>query len=230
MTEKEQTEAVRQAYTTPRPDVFGMVPYAAIAILDVGCSNGALGASLKFAQSGRRVCGIEMDADFALEAGTRIDRVICSDLNQFDWNVFANDTKFDCIIFADILEHLIDPEKHLKAARRFLQPGGCLVISLPNIRHISSFYSIFIKGTFPARDRGIFDRTHLRWFTIKDANRLLSSLEMRIDDSSYILRVGDQGGGIVNRIVNRFLGPVSRFYPVREFLTYQFCLRAIMAE
>jgi 2-polyprenyl-3-methyl-5-hydroxy-6-metoxy-1,4-benzoquinol methylase len=214
-----------EAYTTPRPDVFAMVPLGAQTILDVGCSNGALGASLRFAREGRKVFGVEIDAAFAAKAREQLDGVTCANLNHFDWTEFMPDQKFDCIIFADVLEHLIAPSEHLKAARQRLSSGGCIVISLPNIRHLSSLHSIFLKGTFPLRDRGIFDRTHLRWFTIKDARRMVETLGMQIDDISYALRVGDNGGGALNRLVNRFLGPVAGIGMFREFLTYQFCIR-----
>jgi 2-polyprenyl-3-methyl-5-hydroxy-6-metoxy-1,4-benzoquinol methylase len=207
-----------------------MVPPSAMRILDIGCSNGALGASLRKACPTRKVVGIEGNAGFAAEAERHLDLVMCADLNRFDWSTAMNDMRFDCIIFADVLEHLVDPGRHIVEAQRFLQPGGCIVISLPNIRHASSLYSIFIKGTFPRRDRGIFDKTHLRWFTIQDAKALIADAGMRVDDISYSLRLGDKGGGMMNRIVNRAFSPIQQFYPVREFLTYQFCLRAVKCK
>ncbi|MBL0037720.1 MAG: methyltransferase domain-containing protein [Nitrosomonadales bacterium] len=66
---------------------------------------------------------------------------------------------FDCMIFADILEHLIDPWQALRQAVEHLKPGGTAIISVPNIRHISSLNSIFLQGTFPRIGRGMFDRT-----------------------------------------------------------------------
>jgi SAM-dependent methyltransferase len=214
------------AYTTSRPDVVEMVPTDAMRILDVGCSNGMLGESLRSICKGRVVFGVEIDQEFAREAETRLDGVVCADVNVLDWTTVAPGIQFDCIVFADVLEHLTDPIRHLAAAQQRLAPSGCLVISLPNIRHISSLYSIFFRGTFPARDRGIFDRTHLRWFTIGDVRSLLSRLGMGVDSVSYILRMGDVGGGRMNRLVNRLPQAVQRWFLFREFLTYQFCVRA----
>ncbi|WP_180279380.1 class I SAM-dependent methyltransferase [Massilia psychrophila] len=214
------------AYTTARPDVVEMVPTAAMRILDVGCSNGMLGQGLRSMRKGRTVFGVEIDHEFAREAGTKLDGVVCADVNVLDWKTVVPGTQFDCIVFADVLEHLTDPSRHLTEARQRLAPGGCLVISLPNIRHISSLYSIFLRGTFPARDRGIFDRTHVRWFTIGDTKSLVSDLGMSVDCVSYILRMGDVGGGRWNRLVNRLPQAVQRWFLFREFLTYQFCIRA----
>ena len=93
------------AYTTPRADVSALVPREAMRILDVGCSNGALGASLRAEVAGRRVVGIELDAGFARQAALLLDRVEQADLDAFDWSVGLGDERFDCIVFADVLEH-----------------------------------------------------------------------------------------------------------------------------
>lgn len=214
------------AYTTPRPDIFGLVPASAISILDVGCSNGALGRSLCAALPGRLVSGIEFDAKFAAEASMHLQHVVQGDLNTLDWPSHFGATQFDLIIFADVLEHLVDPARCLKQALAHLRPAGSVIVSLPNIRHLSSFRSIFIEGRFPRRDRGIFDRTHLRWFTITDTQDLLRSCGLRVSANTPSLRWGDSGGGRFNRLLNGLPMGVKQFCLVREFLTYQICLRA----
>ena len=214
------------AYTTPRPDIFALVPSIALSVLDVGCSNGALGASLKAAQNSRSVWGIEYDRQLSNEAVSRLDRVILGDLNQFDWDVELGTTQFDCIIFADVLEHLVNPALCLSQACSHLYPGGSVIVSLPNIRHLSSLHAIFIDGHFPRRDRGIFDRTHLRWFTIEDGRQLLLNSGLQIIEENLALRWGDIGGGRLNRALNRLPKRVQNFTPIRELLTYQTCFRA----
>ena len=218
------------AYTTPRPDIFELVPAVARDVLDVGCSNGALGRSLKAAAPGRRVSGIEYDADFVRQAAASLDQVTQADLNRFDWDAAFGEQRFDCIIFADVLEHLVDPAACLRQALRHLQPQGCVVLSLPNVRHLSVLMSVFVGGRFPQRDRGIFDRTHLRWFTIADAHALLADAGLRVDTGSQAQRWGDRGGGRMNRLLNRLPAAVQKFGPVREFLTYQVSLRARRPE
>ncbi len=217
-----------QAYTTPRPDVSSLVPDTALKVLDLGCSNGALGASLRQAVPGRRVWGIELDPEFARVAASRLDDVLCADLGALDWSQAFPGITFDCIILADVLEHLADPAATLHAARQRLQPGGCLVISLPNIRHVSAFFAIYVGGRFPQRQRGIFDSTHLRWFTLADARQLLAQQELEVRRTCYSLRLGDQGGGRLNRWLNRLPPSVQGLAPLREFLTYQFCLQAVV--
>lgn len=212
------------AYTTPRPDIFQLVPENAELILDVGCSNGELGLSLKTARATRKVVGIEKDRALYEAAITRLDDVIRADLDGFDWKIDDKFGLFDCIIFADVLEHTARPEHHVRSSLRYLKPDGTVIVSLPNIQHISALYSIYIKGTFPKRDRGIFDSTHVRWFTIRDGKQLLIQEGLRIGRTSYNLRIFDRGDAVSNKIVRKILGPVQGLSPIKEFLAYQFCI------
>lgn len=213
------------AYTTDRSDIFDLVPESAIEVLDVGCSNGTLGASLMAANPNRLVTGIEFLPEFAREAESRLHRVLQADIEMFDWGLFKQG-QFDCMIFADVLEHLRAPDRTLADALPHLRLGGHVVLSMPNIRHVSALWSIAVKGTFPRRDRGIFDQTHLRWFTLADARSLLRSQGLIIENESFGLRLGDKGGGRWNRLMKKCLNPVSGVGPVREFLTYQYCIQA----
>jgi 2-polyprenyl-3-methyl-5-hydroxy-6-metoxy-1,4-benzoquinol methylase len=215
------------AYTTARTDVLAMVPAHAMRVLDVGCSNGALGRALRAQLDGRRVEGIEGAPLLAAEAEKYLDRVICADLNRLAWSDVSAEGQYDCIIFADVLEHLVDPWSLLREALLRLRSGGCVVISLPNVRHVTAFVSIFLRGTFPRRDRGIFDSTHLRWFTLKDALNLIEQSGLRVTAMDSALRLKDKGGGFLNKLTIRAFDRMRNFYPIREFLTYQFTIQCV---
>ncbi|MFA4927792.1 MAG: methyltransferase domain-containing protein [Patulibacter sp.] len=165
-------ELRRLGYETTRPDVQRLVPHNAQRILDLGCASGALGAALK-ARQGAEVVGIELLEDYAAEAAEQLDRVICADLNS---GLAADDLgTFDCVIAADVLEHLVEPWVTLEAAAARLRPGGTIVISLPNVQYLRTFREL-LRGTWPRDDVGPFDRTHLRWFTVRDARALLTDV------------------------------------------------------
>lgn len=219
----------RTSYTGARPDVRSQVPGHARRILDVGCSNGALGQSLIVRHPGRSVTGIDSSADFCDEARRVLSRVIHADINSFDWDSQLRGERFDCIIFADVLEHLVEPWRVLQQAVEFLEPQGSIIISVPNIRHLSALSSIFLQGTFPRRPRGIFDRTHLRWFTIADAQALARDAGLEIVALTSHLRVCDAPGGRLNEFVQRHFALLARFSLIREFLSYQLVIRAIRA-
>lgn len=216
----------RAAYTTARTDIVALVPASARVILDAGCSNGALGAALRAQVPGRVVEGIEYDAQLAQDAQARLDRVHCADLNRFVWSTLGRD-RYDCLVFADVLEHLLDPWRLLQDAVATLRPGGSVVVSLPNVRHVTALASVFVRGTFPRRERGIFDNTHLRWFTLRDARALLEGAGLAVDAVDSALRLRDRGGGFANKLTIRLCEPIRGWAPVREFLTYQFTLRGV---
>lgn len=212
----------RVAYTSPRPDVTACVPPSAIRILDVGCSNGALGASLRDSKNSRHISGIEGSEAFCEEAKTRLDRVIHADLNRFDWREHFGDERFDCMIFADVLEHLVDPWTLLSEGVKYLNQDGLVIVSAPNIRHVSAINSIVLKGTFPRISRGIFDSTHLRWFTFKDLRTLLTGAGLQVVDVSSHMRIQDAPNGRLNHVGRKVLQPLRDVAFIREFFTYQF--------
>lgn len=220
----DKTLNIRQAYTSTRSDILSRVPQNALRILDVGCSNGALGAALRAMVPERIVEGIEFNSDFCREAATKLHRVIQADLNDFDWNANFAKTSFDCIVFADVLEHVTDPWRLLGEAVRHLGPGATVIVSIPNIRHVSAINSIVVNGVFPRRDRGLFDRTHLRWFTSKDARQLLASSGLIVESVSATLRINDIHNTSLNRFVERYLQRYEKLPWIREFLGYQIVL------
>jgi 2-polyprenyl-3-methyl-5-hydroxy-6-metoxy-1,4-benzoquinol methylase len=168
-------EARIHAYENPRPDVQALVPQGVRRILDLGCSSGALGAALKAARPEVEVVGVELDEAYAADAGERLDRVVCADVAELAArpDLEAELGRFDCVICADVLEHLVDPWSVLDGYVRLLDRGGVLVVSLPNVRYWETFWTLARAGHWPLRPVGLFDRTHLRWFTIGDALALV---------------------------------------------------------
>ncbi len=214
------------AYTGAREDIASLVPWQAMHILDLGCSDGSLGLGLKQQRPERRVWGVEYSSELAAKAASRLDEVHEADLSQTDALEQLSQKVFDCIICADVLEHLQQPEQLLEQLHGLLKPDGVLVVSLPNIRHLSALRAIFLQGSFPRRPRGIFDDSHWRWFTVGDGRRLLEQAGYAMTDGNYTLRWGDQGGGRANRLLNRWFGrQAGSIAPIREFLSYQFAMK-----
>ena len=163
-------------YENERPEVARLVPSSAKAILDVGCGKGRLGHSLKQQASDRKVYGIEYIPSMAAEAEKVLDGVILGDLQTIA--ISFPYEYFDCIIFADVLEHLADPAALLRKLRQHLKLSGIIVCSIPNIRHYTAILRV-IRG-WQYDDYGLFDRTHLRFFT-------LSSMDQLLRDAGFIL-------------------------------------------
>lgn len=150
-------------YLQERSDVEPFVPTGLGRVLDVGCAAGGFGALLKAKGKAREVWGIELNAEAARRAEGRLDRVLVGDAVERLREMPRGE--FDAVCFTDVLEHLAWPDEALREAVRCLAPGGVVVASLPNIRNITALVDIVWQGEFRYREEGIFDRTHLRFFT-----------------------------------------------------------------
>lgn len=143
-----------------------------LRILDVGTADGYLGAILK--ERGHSIVGIEQDVVAAERARDFYDSFHLANIEDFD---FPYREKFDFILFADVLEHLKDPNSVLQRALPALKKTGEIIVSVPNIANIVIRLSL-LAGRFDYCDRGILDRTHLRFFT-------LSALRKMMQEASY---------------------------------------------
>lgn len=144
-----------------RPEMLPFVPTDCGRVLDVGCGSGGFGETLKRSRT-VEVWGVEPVAKAAAAAASRLDRAV---EGLFSPQLNLPLGGFDCVIFNDVLEHLFDPAEALSYARQLLSPQGCVVASIPNIRHFPTMWELFIRAEWIYRDFGIMDRTHLRFFT-----------------------------------------------------------------
>lgn len=184
------------SYIGLRKDLIKYIPKGDHCVLDVGCALGINGKYLLENKYANKVIGVEYDNHMAEEASEFNSKVYCGDLNDsnFRTSVINQNLTFDYILFGDILEHLVDPWKVLAELKSTLKPDGRIIVSLPNIAHIELFVQVFIKGTWPRNDRGIFDKTHIRWFTRKDAFNLATSAQLEVIQYERKLRARDAKG------------------------------------
>jgi len=132
-------------------------------VLDVGCASGYF-AEILSKEKNCTVIGIEIDERDAERATRFCKFVLKADIESLDWEEKLKNKKFDHIIFADVLEHLKDPGAVLKRVKRFLKPKGTILISIPNIAHVSIRLEL-LQGKFIPEEIGILDNTHLKYFT-----------------------------------------------------------------
>ncbi|MGH7413618.1 MAG: class I SAM-dependent methyltransferase [Candidatus Rokuibacteriota bacterium] len=127
--------------------------------LDVGAADGFLAERLT--AQGWSVTALEGDSDLAARARGRCKEVVVADLESAPPLLHG---PFDAIVYGDVLEHLSDPRAALLALDRTLAAGGTVIVSVPNVAHLWVRLSLLL-GRFDYADRGILDRTHLRFFT-----------------------------------------------------------------
>jgi SAM-dependent methyltransferase len=85
---------------------------------------------------------------------------------------------FDLILLLDVLEHVPDSASTLQKVRQLLQAGGRIIVSVPNIAHLSVTLPLLVQRRFTYQDAGIMDRTHLRFFVEDTAVKLLNDAEL----------------------------------------------------
>lgn len=146
-------------------------------VLEVGCATGYMTRVL-VEQQNCRVTGFEINGEAAAGAKPFLQRLIVGDLeNPVD--VSHIQSQFDVILIADVIEHLAMPQEPLRTLRHLLNDKGRLIISLPNVAHWSIRRALLF-GQWDLTDRGVMDRTHLRWYTRDTAVALLESAGYRV--------------------------------------------------
>lgn len=141
-------------------------------VLDVGCGSGLLGSRLR--ELGNTVWGADSAREVAAAAEERLDRFMLVDVTDpVRVGELLGQEVFDVIVFADVLEHLVDPVRLLDEYRRFLAPGGEILVSVPNVA-VWNVRLALLLGRFDYTPTGTLDRTHLRFFTRQNLLRALS--------------------------------------------------------
>jgi 2-polyprenyl-3-methyl-5-hydroxy-6-metoxy-1,4-benzoquinol methylase len=173
------------------------VPIGARTILDVGCSRGLFGAVLKERDPTVHLTGVEPDPEAAEQARTHYDLVVDGHFPD----ALSEEASFDCIVFNDVLEHVVEPWSVLARSVRHLAPGGTIVASIPNVRFIVVVRNLALRGLWNYTDWGVLDRTHLRFFTRASIEGLFAGAGFRIESLTPINPIRVRGAGL---LVGRF--------------------------
>jgi len=182
--------------------VLSYIPKGA-RVLDVGCGTGSITRLIRDLRDAR-IIGLEPNADRA-QAARESGLEIINDV--FTRETVAGLPPFDVVVFADVLEHLVDPAAALEVACTLLAPGGAIVASVPNVAHWTVRYEL-LCGRFDYRDLGIMDATHLRWFTAGNLQRLFRSCGLHVE------RYAGSAGLWMNEYRDR--RPFTWFHPERR--------------
>lgn len=184
-------------------------------VLDIGCGEGFFAERL--AKSGNRIVGIDILP--AIKENNALAQYIQVDLNHGldSAKEYLKDKEFDKILFQDVLEHLNHPEIVLADCNKFLKPNGQLLVSVPNVANITvRLFLLF--GLFEYSERGIMDKTHVRFYTRRTIKKLLEScgyhvkkMEMSIMPLELILGISPYNP--ILRIATQILNFITKVMP-----------------
>jgi methyltransferase family protein len=142
-------------------------------VLDVGAAQGLLGQLLQ--ADGLVIDAVEPHPEWAAHARPYYRHVYASGIET----VVLPARTYPLIVCADVLEHTADPVAVLRRLRGAAPSDATFIISLPNVAHIAARL-LLLFGQFPQMERGIFDRTHLHFYTRRTAVDLLRSAGLRL--------------------------------------------------
>jgi SAM-dependent methyltransferase len=159
-----------------RQDILPLLPDSASCILDVGAGVGATSAWLRARYPGCRTVALEGNPALETELRANCDEVHIVDLNGRLPEVGAP----DLVLLLDVLEHLADPWSVLRNITAVMAPHATVIVSVPNIAHLSVSLPLLLRGAFKYGDAGILDRTHLRFFVQDSALALLNGAGLQV--------------------------------------------------
>lgn len=177
-------------YFQVREDLISLLPNNTNQkILEIGAGSGNTLVEIKERQLASEVVGVDI---FALENSHQknplIDNFIIANLETEELSLPTE--YFDVILAGDVLEHLVDPWKVVEKVTMFLKKGGLFIVSVPNIREISTMSKIIFGGSFSYDPKGgIMDKTHLRFFCKKNVQDLFNDNFYSIKSVQPILDV-----------------------------------------
>ena len=190
-------------------------------VLDIGCGEGFFAENL--VKEGNQVTGIDLLPEprhrevFAKYVQADLDQGLGQALPAL------GNSHFDRVLLQDVLEHVRDPMRVLTDCHGLLDAQGLLLVSVPNVANITVRLSLLF-GRFEYAERGILDKTHLRFFTRKSARRMIeqAGYEIVAEKVSVMpieLALGLPADNLLMRAGNAVLAVCTKILP--QLLGYQ---------
>lgn len=156
-------------------------------VLEIGSGPGSITRLLTMV-SKCRVTALDIDAESIAKIEPYCERAYQVDLNSAAWpNILGKENTFDVLVAADVLEHVYEPLTVLKTMKGFLNDDGYMVISIPHVGH-SVVHACLLEEDFEYGDFGLLDRTHIRFFGIKNIQSLFEDAGLKIVHAEFVVR------------------------------------------
>jgi 2-polyprenyl-3-methyl-5-hydroxy-6-metoxy-1,4-benzoquinol methylase len=197
-------------YFHTRVDLIRLIPPQVKKILEVGCAGGMTGMALREKQFDE-IVGIEMNEEVAKSGKCYYDQLIIGDVEKI--HLPFEKEHFDCILYGDVLEHLINPWQVLKDHQAFLKKRGAIICSIPNVRNYQILKNLIFRGRWEYTEDGILDRGHLRFFTLDSIQEMLKEAGFEIE--GLIKR---SSGARWVKWIHRLLGSKLIEFLVRQYI------------
>lgn len=165
-------------------------------VLDVGCGNGYLLYQLR--HKFRHLIGLEYSAHRLEQARINLSDLAFTPIrgSAEDMSAVATES-VECIVSADVIEHIPDVYAACAEMFRVLRPAGTLVINTPNVAFLKKRL-LLLLGRFPSTSQPneglgneiLFDGGHLHYFTFRSLSLLLERAGFEIRHRTGFGRLG----------------------------------------
>jgi 2-polyprenyl-3-methyl-5-hydroxy-6-metoxy-1,4-benzoquinol methylase len=163
-------------YHHERREILPIVPRGATSILEIGAASGKTLRWIKTIYPNVKTTGVELNGELAEELSRNADTAIIGNIAE----CLPKLKNYDLILLLDVLEHLHNPTDVLRNLRKLLEPGGHIIVSVPNVSHLSVTIPLLVRRKFTYRDSGIMDRTHLTFFVEDTAISLMNDAGLKV--------------------------------------------------
>ena len=203
-------------YHFVRREIAPLLPKTCTQILEVGAGAGPTLKWLKELYPKAETTAVEINPDLLDELRQNADVAIIGPIDE----TFPQLKSYDLILLLDVLEHLPDSTATLRKLSKLLRPGGQVIVSVPNIAHLSVSVPLLLLRRFNYQDAGILDRTHLRFFVEDTAIKLLN-------DANFIVTSG---------LISGIQGPRAKLLDslscglLRHHLAKQYIMRGQLSD
>jgi glycosyltransferase involved in cell wall biosynthesis/2-polyprenyl-3-methyl-5-hydroxy-6-metoxy-1,4-benzoquinol methylase len=154
-------------------------------ILEFGPGNGRMTKHLMGAK-GCEVSVVELDKELYEYVKEIANDSFYGNIEDYGWvDYFAGQT-FDYIIFADVLEHLMNPIETLNVVKQFLREDGEVLITFPNLAHNSVLINLF-NNELVWTKYGLLDATHKTFYTQSGFEKVFDEVGLYIAKEDFTI-------------------------------------------
>jgi 2-polyprenyl-3-methyl-5-hydroxy-6-metoxy-1,4-benzoquinol methylase len=153
---------------------------AAPRVLDVGAGAGANALALRALSPRVHLTAVEPNPRAAAQLRAACDVVHEVELSSWLAEPKPRGAEFDAVLLSDVVEHVVNPVQFVTELVQFPALRNALfLVSVPNY---AVWYNrlLTLAGRFEYAESGLYDRTHLRFFTRSSIARLLSHSGLRV--------------------------------------------------
>lgn len=167
----------------PQTQIVNKIPQYA-NVLELGCGYGEMSQMLKQRKSAR-VIGIETNIAAARKAENVCDYVFSEDLDCPHSLDVLQFEKFDTITLIDVLEHLRNPVEVLQRLKPLLLDEGHLILSVPNVAHVSRRLALLCGNFDYAHTKRQKDYRSEHFYTSESIQALLREAGYTVHEMDY---------------------------------------------